>query len=348
MTWQTRAYRGDDVASVAELLTGLGDDSFRSRVGGGLHAYYRWKYGEAPGARVRVAAAGESIVGVVAMVERRVRVGARVVTALEMGDISTGSRHRRQGVFSTLGREACATAPAAAFTYVKPNAESAPVLLGQLGFTPLLEMHTLARPLRVSSLIARRLRRPGLARWLRGLDAPLRPRGPRGDLEVARQATITSEFDALGEAAGERGAIVVRDRAYLRWRFETNPTPYVVLGARDPRGRLCGYAVALVTAWSGGRLGFLVDILARRDGERATLGALVDGVLRACAEDGAQAVHTWIVGARGPGQAALRGVLRSRGFFARGRGRVLWRPTDAALPRDPRSWYLTMADFDGI
>jgi hypothetical protein len=351
VSWRTRAYRREDVAPVAELLAGLGDDSFRSRVGGALHAYYQWKYGDAPGEReqVRVALGREGLVGVVAMVERRVSLGGRIVRAFEMGDISTGADHRRQGVFSTLGREACAAAAAGAFTYVKPNAESAPVLLKQLGFSPLLEMATLARPLRVSSILARRLGRPALARRLRGLDRLLPLRAARDDVRVTREVGFGGELDALWDAvAAEHPAIVVRDRAYLRWRFEANPTPYFLLAARDARGRLQGYAVGLVTAWGAARIGYLVDILARREDARAIHGALIDGVLRACARGGAQAVHTWIVSARGSAQAGLRRALRSRGFFARGRGPVLWRPALPELPRDPRDWYFTMGDFDGI
>lgn len=349
MTWRTRPYRDDDVAPVAALLASLGDDSFHSRLGGELHAYYRWKYGDGSAERVRLAAGRDGLVGVVALLERRVQLRGHVVTAYEMGDISTCARHRRQGVFSTLGREACAAAAHGAFTYVKPNAESAPVLQRSLGFAPLVDMQTLARPLRLSSILARRLGRPRLAAWLRPLDALVAVRSPRGAVTVERNAALSSELDAFWDAvAADYPAIVVRDRAYLQWRYADNPTPYVVLTARDARGRLRGYAVALVTRWGPTRVGYLADILARHEGQDETLAALIDGALRVCAEDGARAVHTWVVAGRGGVQAPLRRALRTRGFFGRGRAPVLWRPTREGLRHGPRDWYLTMADFDGI
>lgn len=350
MTWRTRAYRAaEDLAPVAELLEPLGDESFRWRLSGRLHAYYRWKYGDGESERVRVALDGDNLVGVVAMLPRRVRVGGRTVTAFEMGDISTAACHRRQGVFSRLGREACAaSATAAAFTYVKPNEESTPVLLTRLGFTPLADMQTLVRPVRISRLLAHRLGRPLPPMVSGSLDRLFAIRPPAAGLAVTRERTFSDEFDRFWETvADDYPAIVVRDRAYLTWRYTDNPTPYVTLAARDGAGGLRGYAVALVVQWGARRIGYLVDLLtAARD--RAAQRALVHGVLRACCNDGALAVHTWIVKAAGSSQSSLRASLRALGFLPRGTGRVLWRPAADGLPASPRAWYLTMSDFDGI
>jgi hypothetical protein len=352
VSWETRPYRAaEDLGSVAQFLVPLGDDSFRSRLRGRVQAYYRWKYGDDAGGsnRVRVAVDADGLVGVVAMLPRRVRIHGRVVTAFEMGDISTGEGHRRQGVFSRLGRELCdAAAATAAFTYVKPNEESSPVLLRHLGFTPLADVQTLARPLRVSRLLGHRLGRPLPRAVSLPLDGLFAIRPPRGAIGVGPEQAFGDEFDELWDAvAGDYPNIVVRDRAYLTWRYIDNPTPYVVLGARDMRGRLRGYAVALVVESGGRRIGYLVDILAgARD--RATQQALGQGVLHACSDEGAVVVHTWLVKATRSVQSLLRASLRSLGFLPRGVSRVLWRPADAGLPADARAWYLTMADFDGI
>src|SRR5881628_572252 len=101
--WQTRPYRAEDLRPLAEFLAPLGDESFRSRLRGKLDAYYRWKYGNGHGDsnRVRVAVGADGLVGVVAMLPRRIQMGGRIVTALEMGDILTDSSSRRHGVFST-------------------------------------------------------------------------------------------------------------------------------------------------------------------------------------------------------------------------------------------------------
>jgi len=350
VSWQTRAYRAaEDLGPVAEFLVPLGDASFRSRLHGRLHAYYRWKYGDGDSERVRVAVDAEGLVGVVAMLPRRVRVGGGTVTAFEMGDISTGARRRRQGVFSRLGREACdASAATAAFTYVKPNEESTPVLRRHLGFTRLVDVQTLGRPLRLSRILAHRLGRP-LPRPLgRAVDRLFAVRGPDGALAVTHERAFGEEFDGLWDAvAGDYPAIVVRDRAYLTWRYTDNPTPYVILAARDADGALRGYAVTLVVQWGARRIGYLVDLLTRAR-DRVAQRALVLGALRDCSDVGALAVHTWLVRARGSVQAPLRATLRGLGFFPRGVSHVLWRPAGAGLPANARDWYLTMADFDGI
>ena len=348
--WRTRAYRFEDLEPVAEFLAPLGGESFSSRTRGRVDAYYRWKYGNGPGEsnRVRVAIGPEGLIGVVATLPRRIKLGGRTLTAFEMGDFLTSPAYRRQGVFSTLMREACeASARAGEFSYVKPNANSAPLLLKHLGFRPLLGFEILARPIRISRILARRFGRL-VGAWSRPLDTLFAVRPSKGAPSLTRESTFTDEFDRLWEAvAGDYPAIVVRDRAYLEWRYAQNPTAYTVLAARDARGRLRGYAVGLVVELGGKRFGYLVDILTRRE-DQVTQVALAKGILRSCSDDGAQTVHAWVVKAAASVQSPLRSSLRSVGFFPRGGGPVLWRPNLDDLPSDQRAWYLTMADFDGI
>ena len=348
--WQTRAYHPEDLGPLAEFLVPLGDEGFSSRTRGKVDAYYRWKYGNGSGEsnRVRVAVGTEGLIGVVALLPRCIKLDGRILTAFEMGDILTAAGYRRQGVFSALGREACqASASMGALSYVKPNADSAPVLLNHLGFRPLVELETLVRPIRISRILAQRVGRL-FGAWGRPLDKLFAVRTTSRVLSVTREATFTDEFDQLWEAvASDYPAIVVRDRAYLEWRYEQNPTAYTVLAARDAGGRLRGYGVGLVVQWGLKRIGYLVDILTGRE-DRATQVALVKGILRLCADDGAQTVHTWVVKAPASVQSTLRSSLRSVGFFPRDGGWVLWRPSVDDLPSDQRAWYLTMADFDGI
>ncbi|PYN80934.1 MAG: hypothetical protein DMD96_12770 [Candidatus Rokuibacteriota bacterium] len=349
--WRTRAYRVEDLGPLAEFLVPLGDESFSSRLRGKVSAYYRWKYGNGPGEsdRVRLAIGVDGLIGVVAMLPRRIKLGGQVLTAFEFGDLLTGPGYRRQGVFSTLGREACeASAAMGALSYVKPNADAAPALLKHLGFRPLLELETLARPIRVSRILAQRFGRWPFGAWGRPLDKLFAVRASSGPPFLTREAIFGEEFDGLWEAvAGDYPAIVVRDRTYLEWRYRQNPTDYTVLAARDGSGRLRGYAVGLVVQWGARRIGYLVDILARRE-DRATQVALARGILRSCSDEGAQTVHTWIAKESASVQSTLRSALRSVGFFHRGSDWVLWRPSLDDLPSDQRAWYLTMADFDGI
>src|SRR6266571_1013611 len=230
--WRTRAYRFEDLESVAEFLAPLGNESFSSRDRGKASAYYRWKYGTGPGEsnRVRLAIGVEGLIGVVAMLPRWIKLGERILTAFELGDLLTSPTYRRQGVFSTLGREACeASAAMGALSYVKPNVDSARVLLKHLGFRPLLQLQTLGRPIRISRILAQRLGRWPFEAWDQPLDNLFAIRASSGPPFLTREATFTEEFDRFWDAvSADYPVIMVRDRTYLEWRYEQNPTEYTI------------------------------------------------------------------------------------------------------------------------
>src|SRR5438093_4018397 len=201
LMWQTRAYHPEDLGPLAEFLVPLGDEGFSSRTRGKVDAYYRWKYGNGSGEsnRVRVAVGTEGLIGVVALLPRCIKLDGRILTAFEMGDILTAAGYRRQGVFSALGREACqASASMGALSYVKPNADSAPVALNRRGFRPLVELETLARPIRISRILAQRVGHL-FGAWGRPLDKFFAVRTTNSRLFLSREATFTDEFDRLWE-----------------------------------------------------------------------------------------------------------------------------------------------------
>jgi hypothetical protein len=127
---------------------------------------------------------------------------------------------------------------ASAFLYAHPNERMLAVHL-KVGHMPLGRMVRHARPLRVATgqawgdrVAAAGLRYAGMD-WLvpRRLDVEWLDGGPLGP-----------EFDELDERGGHRlGTALVRDAAYLQWRFLRSPVrPYEMLVVRAS-GRIAGY-----------------------------------------------------------------------------------------------------------
>ncbi len=144
---------------------------------------------------------------------------------LEVGmpiHLATDPAARGRGIFSELqtANEERARQLGIGLLLIVPNAASAGILTGRLGWKPL-------GPLRL---------------WAR---AKLRGGHPRA-LPIAR-------FERLEPSAGSGGS-VVRDAAWLNWRFVDSPTPYQRLAAGGDAAH--GYAVS----GRKGRLGVVAAV----------------------------------------------------------------------------------------
>jgi len=140
--------------------------------------------------------------------------------------------------------------------------------------------------------------------------------------------------------------ILVRDQAYLQWRFGERPdVRYTILGAIK-REELVGYSILRNGVVDGEPLGFLVDFLVDRPTTQ-TLSLLVHAAVEWLRRDGAKAVICRATA------AAHRRLLYAHGFVP-----YFWGPrgylhavADASEPavqsfQDLRQWYVTMGDGD--
>jgi len=156
------------------------------------------------------------IVGVVAMSFLRMSIGGtEVVVGMPVG-LATDPAHRGRGVFQELqgANEERARESGVRLLLIVPNAASAAVLVRRLGWTPLPSLRVWARP----NPLRRRV---------------LRARGRRAR-RVDRLPPPVTRCHERGAPAGD---CVLRDAAYLDWRFAGAPRPYVLLDGGD------GYAV---------------------------------------------------------------------------------------------------------
>jgi len=171
-----------------------------------------WFYARNPVAPASVLLAEEDggVVGAAAISFMRMSVGGEQVLGGMPVHLATDAAFRGRGVFSALQaeNEERARAAGARLLYVVPTPASASVLLDRLGWTALSSLRVWAR--------------------LRAVRGRVRARA-------------VERFDDAGQAAtGDR---VLRDAAWLNWRFASGPRRYTLLegggyAAVGARGRL--------------------------------------------------------------------------------------------------------------
>ena len=280
-------------------------------------------------------------VGVAAMSFFRFRLdGQEQVVAMPV-HVATDPDYRGRGIFPRLEleNEAAAGEAGSPITLTFPNAASHPIFVGRLGWLDLPGRRVWAR-----------LLRPGaVPRYFRGRPSP--PGGlnaadpnPRsvGGFRIEPLAEFGPEADVLWRAAAAGyGSHLVRDAAYLNWRFAQAPREYRAFGAFEDR-RLAGIAIVGYAYRHGVAGGFLADLIAPSGGRRVTRALL----LRCLAEvrGGADALI-----ALPPPPRAQRRAFLEVGFLptwkqVRMIGKVL-RPEGRLAPR-AADWHFTFGDFD--
>ena len=218
-----------------------------------------------------------------------------------------------------------------------------------LGWQPLGPLSALVLPLRPERILARKLRVPALDRvtivgqvW-RGLAA--RPASRDARVQVHPVTGAGDEFDALWLRAGSSVArSLVRDRAWVEWRYLTAPgTEYrVLLATRD--GVPVGYAAC---GFRDPHTATIADVFTA-PGDTDAFRALVAAVIRDATDRGADLIRALAAEASWP-HRALRaaGFLRTRHALG-----VEYVQLDRSLTRADigaiGDWYLVGGDFDAV
>jgi predicted N-acetyltransferase YhbS len=190
-------------------------------------AELEWFYDGNPVAPASVLLAEEDgrVVGSAAISFLRMSIGGEEVKAGMPVHLATDPGYRRRGIFVALqtANEERARAAGAQVLFVIPTPPSASVLRGRLGWTPLPPLRVWARPLVPHSRRARQVER--------------------------FDSQVTS---SCSDGPGDR---VLRDPAWLNWRFADAPRVYTLLadggyaalGRRGPLGVLAAAAGLLTT-----------------------------------------------------------------------------------------------------
>lgn len=351
--WIARPYRPGDEVQLVRLFV----DVFGKPL---TEAQYRWKVLDSPwpiGApTVWLADAAGQIGGQYAGTPMRFQLRGAERRILHACDVMTAAGFRRQGVLTALGQAAHQGWAAAGVHFVTGlHYGGWGTRRHHLGWRELFKAAWVWYPLRPERLLARRWRMPAPARraaalagdlWNMAWDRALGPAARGVTVEPVERPGL--EFDALWAALRPQyEALVVRDRAWVAYRYGDAPGfGYRLLLARRG-GRPAGYLAYRVTASDDRATGWIADLFtAPQDG--AALAALLRAALAALRAAGADDARA-LVPERTPTYRAFRraGFLGGPGAFD-----VSIVPMAPDLPidllRDPNRWFTMGGDFDVI
>lgn len=350
--WRTRPFREGDEAALIEL-TGASTGSAPSI------DRWRWLFEEGPGGKGLFSLGDHDgrIVGQYVILRQRVVIDGREVHGSQSLETMTHPEYRKQGMFVTLAKEVYdrAAREGVSMVYGFPNTSSHHGFVNRLGFSDfMVPIHV--RPLRTGRLLRSKTPLGRAAAFLgeggqwaydrlfhkRGLDRFLRYR-------IGSLDRLDDSFDGLWKRSRSMFPnMVVRDRAYLDWRYLRKPGgEYTILAAHDEHGALAAFVTFCTIHKDGVRQGHVVDLLTDPDAVDLVYPLLSKAVdmLR---EEGAEIAACMLL----PGSPYF-GSLKRLGFLVAPKKLpfiVRTNGPDVALAgmTDPSRWHITIGDSDFI
>ena len=359
--WVSSRYSPDDVRDCLGLLAKVWGDSELAAA-----AYQEWQCQRGP-AGAAIAALGREVetgglVGQATTVPIHVRLSGKVHTAglclnpvvdpgYQDGDISAG-----------LLKEVCALSAqeGIAFSYGFPDQSSYSTFVNKAGFRDIGSVPLLIRPLNPERLASKAThslvlgKTASIARKIWRIPTPPpRQDGPPG-LEVAEVSSFDDSFAVFWDRIQHRFPVmVVRNPAYLNWRFADAPTrEYMTFVARSD-GQIRGFAVLRLAPLGQFSAGLIVDLLVEASAEGRVAGRLLIDQAYSYSKD-----HDLdLVASLGVRHTDEFRLLRSRGFrvcpkFLQPQPfRLVVRCHDdeaSSVAYDLRNWFVTMGDYDAV
>jgi GNAT superfamily N-acetyltransferase len=322
-------------------------------------AHLRWQFQRSPAdGRLIMLAVDEAVgtvAGVYAVFRSDFRIGAITRPGAQSLDTITDEKYRGRGLFPRLAAKVYdrCREESVAFVYGFPNGSSAPGFFGKLGWVNLDPVPFLIKPLRPAYFLRRFA--PALAgAWSRrclpwavpGMSLP-------PGWQAQPWTSFGDEADRIWRSfRAAVGVAVERDAAYLNWRFGQRPaTAYQTLAVHDASGNCRGFVTYICLEKHGGRIGYVMELLAE-PADGAAMAALLDLAVTDLADQGAEVLLAWCLP-----HSPTRSTFGRAGFFGlpeRLRPIELHfgvRPFDPALTAflsDRSNWYLSYADSDTV
>lgn len=343
-----------DLEGISELITGMSYAASDQRLRNKTAAYYRWMYLENPAGPAIVHSARHQgrIVASFAIAPKVFQIdGGRRLVGKTM-DMFTDPAYQGMGLIKRCTEAVFAQASAAGMAgwYVTPSVNSYPIFAGKWGYREDFSLVFRARILKYAPILAAAIRPAALARFVGQVLDGVRRVVPRSRVrlpvgyELAPMQSFGVDADQLWEkvAPGYRVALV-RDSAYLNWRYVANPDDYSIFGL-SRAGELVGIVVVAETLRRGVRVGEIVDLVCGVD-DVTTLRLLVRAATDHARERGLALVQAWSV----PG-TPLDQRLRGAGLW--------WRRTDVKFLLSPgfsdgsiydgEAWLVTQGDGNDV
>jgi len=359
--WVSSRYSPQDAQDSLRLLRKTSGD-----IEAASPAYQDWQYQRNPAGPAIATLAREAetgrLVGQVATIPIRVRLSGKVRVASLSLDPVIDPAYQGSGVLAGLLKDVCALSAeeGIALTYGFPNQASHLTFVNKAGFTNLGSVPLLVRPLNPERLAAKTThsrvpaKTASVARRVWRTPAPVPPQKAVPGLEIMEVDSFESSFVLLWDRIQHRFPVmVVRDPAYLNWRFAGVPgRRYTTFAARS-EDEIRGFIVLRAAPLGEFSAGLIVELVVEASAEGRAAGRLLIDKAYSYFEDQDLDILASL---------ALRHtdefrLLRSRGFWVAPKFleprpfRLVVRCHDeerspSRLAYDPRNWFVTMGDYE--
>ena len=359
--WVSSRYSPDDTEDCLGLLRTIWGDSAPA-----APAYQDWQCQRSPAGAAIATLAREvetgRVIGQAVAIPIHVRLSGKVRTAgLSLAPVSDPG-YQNQEISVGLLRDVCAllVEEGIAFTYGFPDRLSYSTFVNRAGFRDAGSVPLLIRPLNPERLALKTAhsrvlgKTASIARKIWRTPAPKpRQEGPPG-LEIAEIDSFDDSFAVFWDRVQHRFPImVVRDPAYLNWRFVEVPTAEYTIYAARSDGQIRGFTVLRAAPLGEFSAGLIVDLVVEASAEGRVAGRLLIDKAYSYSKD-----HDLDLVA----SLALRHtdefrLLRSRGFWPCPKFlqpqpfRLVVHCHDEEASRlayDLRNWFVTMGDYHAV
>lgn len=359
--WSSVRYTAADAGDTLELVRTIWGEIEATDP-----AYHEWQYRRSPGGPAIVTVAreeqGEKLIGQAVTIPLRVGASARGHLANLTLNVATLPEWQGRGIFGRLLRDACdlSAKEGMAFTFALPNQSSYPVFL-RTGFADIGSAPLLIKPLNPQRLVRKATgnRLLGAAAWPASLIWHQPAAGRRegsGQAEIVRVEKFDDSFTAFWERVRNRFPVmIVRDAAYLNWRFVDIPIRKYVCFAARAEDEVRGFIALRVAPVASFDAGLVVDLLVEEGESGAEAGRrLIDEAFRYF-----RGHDLDMLGSLALAHTREFRLLREKGFWVCPK-RLLPQPfpivvrshegegSPSYLAYDLRNWFLTMGDYDAV
>jgi predicted N-acetyltransferase YhbS len=270
-TWQPALLQDDEIDDVVELCQLQPGKSSAVTA-----EYITWQRDANPVGQAQVGVAKEfatgKILGLVWFIPLRIQVGSEVILGSQSLYALVHPDHRGKGIFSTLV-PFCYHAMkrmGVQFSYGLPNQKSYPPFINRLGWEHIGAARLWLRPINTRRLVSRRFGK-GFFPW--GLSAighlagnlilSQKPINADNDqLTITKVSPLDPLFDEFWQQVRAKYSIMlVRDTAFLNWRYAKIPDREYQLLAAIHHGKMLAYIVLREVLIQGISCGMIVDFL---------------------------------------------------------------------------------------
>jgi len=235
------------------------------------------------------------------------KVGRRLAKAGQLADTMTHPQYRRQGIASTLGREALAKLKEqnALLAFGFPTTEVYPLHINS-GWIDVCAIQTMIKPLNLKNTLNEYVSHNGLLINIfsklgeLSLNTIFRYRKPPivDGLTISRIFCFDQRFDDFWDMISKDfNIIVVRNRKYLNWRYVEAPNAKYTIYIAEKHKKIFGYMVLENKFHNGLTFGRILDIIAPLDQE-VIIQCLISKAIEHFEQNEVDAIYSSIISKR--------------------------------------------------